>query len=306
MPGAAADTRVLVLGSGVMGMGVARLFAGAGMPVTIHRHSPKPGLQAPEGATIVTELPAEAPALVVENVYERMDVKVPALTAVQEKYGESAIYASNTSGLPLEDIAAALPLPGRFVGMHFFTPADVSPLVEVVRTSRTDDATLDAAVAVLATAGREALLISKPVVGYLWNRLQHAILHEAYHIIEAGIASAEDIDKVAKRLFGPRFCVAGLIESKDIGGLQVHADAQDSIVPNLHHEPRTSGLLRRLVENGDVGILAGRGFYDWEGRDPKQVADSARRKLSRLNRFLAEEMAEGEPDLSPGPSRRPE
>lgn len=295
-----APARILVLGSGVMGMGVARLFAGAGLSVAIHRHSPKPGLTGPEGVPIVTALPEDAPALVVENVYERLDVKVAALTAAQEKYGDGPVYASNTSGLPLDGIAAGLPLPGRFIGMHFFTPADVSPLVEVVRAARTEDAAIETAAAILAAAGREALRIEKPVVGYLWNRLQHAILHEAYHIIEAGIASAADIDKVAKRLLGPRFCVTGLIESKDLGGLRMHVEAQDSIVPALHRAPETSPFLHALVARGDVGILAGRGFYDWGDRDPAEIAASARRKLAKLNGFLENEMAEGEPDLSPG------
>ena len=219
-------SRVMIVGSGVMGRGIAQVFAAAGLETTIYRHTPKEGLALPDGVTLTTELPAAAPDLIVEAVYEILDLKIEVLRRMEDAYGDDAILASNTSGLPLDDMAAALKRPERFLGMHYFMPAEISPLVEVVRVAETADGVVERVVAVLERCHRQALLVSRPIVGYLWNRLQHAILHDAYHLIETGVVKAEDIDRVAKLLLGPRFCVTGMIESKDIGGLETHILAQ--------------------------------------------------------------------------------
>ena len=293
---------VMIVGSGVMGRAIAQVFAAAGLETVIYRHTPKEDLALPDGVKLTTTLPAAAPDLIIESVYEIFDLKVEVLRRMEDAYGDDAILASNTSGLPLDDMAAALKRPERFLGMHYFMPAEVSPLVEVVRVAKTADGVVGQVVAVLERCGRQALLVSQPIVGYLWNRLQHAILHEAYHLIETGVVTAEDVDQVAKRLLGPRFCVTGLIESKDIGGLETHVLAQHAIVPHLHAGRTPSAILDRKVERGELGIGTGKGFYDWQGRDAEVVSAAARRKLSRLNAFLEGEMNSGEADLTPGPS----
>ena len=114
-------------------------------------------------------------------------------------------------------------------------PADLFPMIEVVRAERTEDSAVDLAVSAIEQAGREPILLQRAVNGYLINRLQHSILHEAYHLIEDGIVTAEMVDKVAKRLLGPRMCITGLLEQKDLAGLVMHAQAQRSIVPSLSH-----------------------------------------------------------------------
>jgi 3-hydroxyacyl-CoA dehydrogenase len=180
------------------------------------------------------------------------------------------VLATNTSGLPLDELAEALSYPQRFLAMHFFMPADVFPMIEVVRGVRTEDAAVAVALAAVKRAGREPILLQRAVNGYLINRLQHSILHEAYHLIEDGIATPEMIDKVAKRLLGPRMCITGLVEQKDIAGLGMHAQAQRSIVPTLSHTNIPSPYLQNMVARGDVGIRSGKGFYDWgQGADGK-------------------------------------
>ena len=292
----------MIVGSGVMGRGIAQVFATAGLETTIYRHTPKEGLTLPPGVTLTTTLPAAAPDLIIESVYEVLDLKVEVLRRMEDAYGGGPILASNTSGLPLDDMAAALDQPERFLGMHYFMPAEVSPLVEVVRVAQTADGVVDRVVAVLERCGRQALLVSQPIVGYLWNRLQHAILHEAYHLIETGIVTAEDVDRVAKQLLGPRFCVTGMIESKDIGGLETHVRAQHAIVPHLHSGRVPAAMLERKLDRGELGTSTGKGFYDWQGLDAEAVAAAARGKLTRLNAFLEGEMNAGGADLSPGPS----
>ena len=282
-------SKITVVGGGLQGCGIAALFAGAGVETVLYHPRPSAPRSLPEGVRLTATLAADEPDLIIESVPEDLDTKIAVFRQLEAAYGERVILASNTSGLPLEDMAAALERPQRFLGMHFFTPAEVSPLVEVIRVAATDAGALARIEVVLARAGRDALMVSSPVVGYVWNRLQHAMLHEAYYLIEHGIARAEDIDAVARRLFGPRFCVTGLIESKDMGGLAMHADAQDAIVPHLNASRTASPMLRRMVENGDIGIRSGRGFYDWRGRDADAITAAAAAKLRRLNAFLESE-----------------
>ena len=135
-------------------------------------------------------------------------------------------------------------------------------------------------------AGREPILLQRASNGYLINRLQHSILHEAYHLIEDGIVTAEMVDKVAKRLLGPRMCITGLLEQKDLAGLEMHAQAQRSIVPSLSHTAVPSPFLQNMVARGDVGIRSGRGFYDWTGRDTANLQRRANERLQRLLAFL--------------------
>ncbi len=299
-------SRVLVVGYGVLGRGIASLFARGGMQVTAVDPHVDLASPVPENVTLSNAYPEECSDLVVEAIFEDMAAKIAVFGDLEAKYGTAPVIASNTSGLPLEEMADALEHPERFIGMHFFTPAEVTPLVEVVRTRYTEDWAIERAVAALAAADREAILLLKPIVGYLWNRLQHAILHEAYSLVESGVVKPEDVDKVAKRLLGPRFCVTGLLEGKDIFNLEPHINAQRSIVPHLSHTGKHCAILDRKMERREFGIRTGKGFYDWTGRDANDVAAAAARKLTKLSAFLENDLNEGEPDLSPVGSLPPE
>jgi 3-hydroxybutyryl-CoA dehydrogenase len=276
---------LVVMGGGVMGQGISRLFAGAGIGVTMV------DTRAIEftcpGVTVAREVPrGPAPDLVIEAVFEDRAVKQSVFEAVERAYGGGPALATNTSGLPLDELAASLKYPRRFLAMHFFQPADVFPMIEVVRGERTEDSAVDMAVAAVKQAGREPILLQRAVNGYLINRLQHSILHEAYHLLESGIASAEMIDNVAKKLLGPRLCITGLLEQKDIAGLEMHAQAQRSIVPTLSHTNVPNAYLQDMVARGDVGIASGKGFYEWRGSDPAAVRRRANERLQRLLAYL--------------------
>ena len=276
---------LMIVGAGVMGQGIARLFAKAGMTVTLvderdvnfshpgvtlHRHAP----------------PEIVPELVIEAVFEDRGVKESVYAEIERVYGGRPVLATNTSGLPLNELGAGLKYPHRFLAMHFFMPADVFPMIEVVRAAHTEDAAVDLAVSAIEQAGREPILLQRAVNGYLINRLQHSILHEAYHLIADGIVTAEMVDKVAKRLLGPRMCITGLLEQKDLAGLVMHAQAQRSIVPSLSHTGIPSPFLQDMVARGDVGIRSGKGFYDWTGRDTSKLQGRANERLQRLLAFL--------------------
>ena len=279
---------MVIVGGGVMGQGIARLFAGAGIAVTVvePRDVPVPH----PTVTMARALPPDAhPDLIIEAVFEDRDAKLAVYREVESLYRGRPVLATNTSGLPLDELAGPLSYPQRFLAMHFFMPADVFPMIEVVRSARTEDAAMAVALAAVKRAGREPILLQRAVNGYLINRLQHSILHEAYHLIEDGIATPEMIDKVAKRLLGPRMCITGLVEQKDIAGLGMHAQAQRSIVPTLSHTNIPSPYLQNMVARGDVGIRSGKGFYEWAGADAAAVQAGANRRLQRLLAFLDEE-----------------
>ena len=139
-------------------------------------------------------------------------------------------------------------------------------------------------------------MLYKPIVGFLVNRLQHAILHEAYYLIEAGVASAADIDHAARRMLAPRMCISGLIQQKDISGLKIHAEAQASIVPKLFHNRTPDPMLQDMVKNGETGLAAGKGFYDWAACDAETVRKQASAQLGKLTEFLDSGV------VSPGPA----
>lgn len=276
-----------VIGGGVMGRGIAHVFADAGIAVTLV--TSRPAEFAYPGVTVASELPPAAPDIVLESVIEDTAIKHAVFARVEAAYGGAPVLATNTSGLSLEELAKPLKFPARFLGMHFFMPAEAFAMIEVVRTQATDPAALELAVAAVRQSGREPILLEQPIPGYLFNRLQHAILHEAYHLIDGGITDAATIDAVAKRLLGPRMCITGLIEQKDISGLETHARGHRAIVPTLAHTGVPTARIQGLLDEGRVGIRSGGGFYDWGGRDADAIAREAADRLTRLLDFLESE-----------------
>ena len=292
-------TSLMVVGGGVMGQGIARLFSSAGIGVTLVE--PRDISFSHPGVTVVRELPsAPVPDLVIEAVFEERDVKHAVYADIERLYEGRPVLATNTSGLPLDELAAPLQYPQRFLAMHFFMPADVFPMIEVVRGERTEEVAVTTAVAAVKQAKREPILLQRAVNGYLINRLQHSILHEAYHLLADGIATPEMIDSVAKQLLGPRLCVTGLLEQKDMAGLGMHAQAQRSIVPSLSHTGVPSPFLQDMVARGDVGVRSGKGFYEWSGQDAAAMQRRANERLQRLLAFLEREAQSDHGDRGSG------
>ncbi len=282
---------VLICGYGVMGQGVARTFAAAGFRTLIYSRRADALVDLPRGTRAVAsldELGDERPDLAVEFVAEDLDAKVAVCRQLEVAFPDGElVIATGTSGLDLVQLAASLVRPERFLGMHYFMPADTSPVVEVMAGPQTPPALVDRASRAVEATGKDALRLYKPTVGFVVNRLQHAILHEAYYLIEAGVASAAEIDRAARTLLAPRMCLNGLIRQKDLSGLRIHADAQRSIVPALCHNGVPNPMLQAMVARGETGLDAGRGFYDWTGADPAQERARASRDFALLQAFLA-------------------
>jgi 3-hydroxybutyryl-CoA dehydrogenase len=278
--------RVLVIGSGVMGRGIAAGFAAAGIPTAILSRNAAKVSGVDKRVALLDRLPPDAPELIIESVPEEMEPKFECYAAVEAAYAGKPVLSSNTSALDLEQLAKPLKYPERFLGTHYFMPADVNRVVEVAPVRATDPAAVDTAVRLLEASGKSVVRLKRAVPGLLINRLQHAILHEAYYLIDEGVATAEEIDRCARDMLAPRMCITGLIEQKDISGLDTHALAQQALVPVLHHEDKPARALQDLYAAGHLGIKTGKGFYDWRGKDPNQVKAEAGRKLTALLDYL--------------------
>jgi 3-hydroxybutyryl-CoA dehydrogenase len=243
---------VLICGYGVMGRGVAGTFAATGFRTLIHSRRAYALTDLPAGALATAhfdELRDERPDLAIEFAPESLEAKAAVYQQLEAAFpDEELIIATGTSGLDLVRLAATLIRPECFLGMHYFMPADTSPVVEVMAGPQTPAALVDRVANAVEATGKDALRLYKPTIGFVVNRLQHAILHEAYYLIEAGVTSAAEIDRAARTLLAPRMCLNGLIRQKDLSGLRIHADAQRSIVPALFHNGIPNPMLQAFVD----------------------------------------------------------
>ncbi len=217
---------------------------------------------------------------------ELVELKDALNQQIEAKYAGAPILASNTSGLSLQRLAEPLRHPERFCGIHYFQPADIAPMVEIARVAETSDDVMARAIELVEASGKMVIVLNEPVPGLLINRLQHAILHEAYHLIERGITTAADVDRAAKHLLGPRMSVTGLIEQKDLSGLDTHALAQAAIVPHLHHGAAPSRVIMDKHADERLGTKTGTGFYDWRETDISDYRAWSSGLLTRLLEFL--------------------
>lgn len=292
--------RVLIVGYGVMGKGVAATFAAAGFDTMVRSRRAGALEDLPDGVRALAELPTEAPDLVIEFVPEDVAVKQAVFAEIEAAWpGDEVIVATGTSGMDLEILAEGLARPHLFTGIHYFMPAETTAVAEVMAGPGAPAEVVDAVADAVRRTGKEVVTLYKPIVGFLINRLQHIILHEAYYLVEEGVSTPADIDMAARRMLAPRMCLNGLIEQKDTSGLEIHALAQRSIVPKLHPVDTPNPLIQDMVARGEVGLSAGKGFYDWEGCDVDLVRRQSSERLRKLTRFLDEEVSEYAPGTKP-------
>jgi 3-hydroxybutyryl-CoA dehydrogenase len=286
---------VCVAGGGVMGLGILRSFAASGFAVSLLSRdpaAPKPGL--PEGVRRLGPRPeGEAPDLLIESIPEEMGLKREFLARAEAEWGAAGtILASNTSVLPLQALADGLRDPTRFCGLHYMHPPETLPFAELIAVRQSDPAMLAAVEVALARTGKQAVRLAKPIPGALINRLQHAMLNEAYWMVAEGAVDVATVDLVIRRLLAPRMTVTGLIEQKDLSGLGTHATVQEAVVPLLHQEGRAADWVLDLPRRGETGAEAGIGFADWRGADPSAYRAFAARNVARMLALQAEIEAE--------------
>lgn len=273
---------VLIVGYGIMGRGIALTFARGGHRTAVLSRNPSKAADVPAGVSVVGALPAEAPDLILESIPEDLPLKIELFENLERKYGDRPIIATNTSSLPIERMAEALKAPGRFIGMHYFQPPEALPMVEVIRCAGTEDGVVEACRDALTRNGQRAIVLNRPIQGFLANRLQHAMMHEALCMIEDGYCTAADVDDFCRSMFGPRMSVTGLILQKDISGLQTTAKTHRELVPTFYHTRKPCALLQEMVARGELGVSTGKGFYDWAGRDVPALKAGWAEKVKRI------------------------
>ena len=201
--------------------------------------------------------------LMVECIPEKLSIKQDLFKALASLAPEHAILASNSSSFPISQIAEGLETQERMIGLHFFMPAHIVPLAEVVLGPKTDSSVALALSNFLQRCGSVPILVRKDVPGFIGNRLQHALAREAYSLIQEGIATHEDIDNAVRFGFGFRYIAAGPIMQKEHAGLEVHAAAAATIYPSLSNVSTPPAVLADKPKNGTIGMKTGEGFYQW-------------------------------------------
>jgi 3-hydroxybutyryl-CoA dehydrogenase len=214
---------------------------------------------------------AERADLIVESIPERMDLKQDVFAHLDAITKPGAVLASNTSGLSITDIAARCMHPERVLTTHFWNPPHLMPLVEVVRGARTDPGLADAVRTLLTRCGKIAVIVKKDRPGQLGNRMHMALVREAVHIVEEGIADPADVDLAARLGFGFRLPAYGVLEHQDLVGLELGHAVCDYVSRDLYNEPHAPGIYQKKLAAGESGAAAGRGFYDWSRKDPDAV-----------------------------------
>lgn len=280
-----APRTVGVLGGGRMGSGIAHAFLLAGSSVVVVERDAAAAEDATvrirrdiarsleRGATVLTadelvdalstgtDAAAFADcALVIEAVPEDAELKRQALERVERATPDSTVLASNTSSIPIDELAAPLRRPGRFVGLHFFNPVPASALVEIVRGRATDDEVVDAARGWVDALGKTPIVV-RDSPGFASSRLGVALGLEAIRMLEEGIATAEDID--AAMTLGYRHPI-GPLRTTDLVGLDVRLGIAEELHARLGERFAPPELLRRMVAEGRLGRKTGEGFYRWE------------------------------------------
>jgi 3-hydroxybutyryl-CoA dehydrogenase len=260
---------VAVIGAGAMGAGIARVFADAGASVRLcaRRESSleaaRPRLGENAGRVLATTSHEEAldgAELVVETIIEELDPKRELLARAEAVAAPDAILTTNTSSLPLAPLAAALRRPERFAGLHWLNPPELVELVEVVGAGATARSTTDALVDWLEQLGKAPVVVRRDVPGFIVNRLQYALLREAYALVDDGVASFEDVDRAVVHGLGSRWAAIGPFETMDLAGLDVHAAVAANLWPELASGREPSPTISNVLETGALGVKNGRGL----------------------------------------------
>lgn len=239
------------------------------------------------------DVPWHDAVLVIECIPEKLAAKQALFAQLIELAPHTAVLTSNSSSFPISAIGQGLTTQERMLGLHFFMPAHLVPLVEVVLGPQTDAAQAERLCSYMRGCGSVPVLVRKDKPGFLANRLQHALAREAFAMIDEGIASAEDVDAAVRFGFGFRYLAAGPVLQRDHAGLDVHCAAAATIYPSLSNTATPASVLQEHVSAGKLGMKAGAGFYDW----PADRRLAERKRYERLLQQGLDLMADELPPL---------
>lgn len=296
--------RVAVLGAGKMGLGIAQLFATRGHEVkVIYVYDDKTRCDAAAvirgnlsvlvenevltqqeadaalariGFVDTIEETADFADIVFEGIIENLEIKQDYFAKMDAVFPVSTVLATNTSAISVTEIAEKSVHKERIIGTHYWNPAYLVPLVEVVRTKYVSEETVKTTYDLLAEAGKKPVIVKKDVPGFLANRMQHALFREALSIIEHDIADPEDVDNAIKYGFGMRLGICAPIEVMDMGGLDLTYAIHEYLFPHIENSTTPSRLLTENIEKGNLGFKSGKGIMEW----PKEAVEKANKELT--------------------------
>jgi len=293
-----AKARIAVVGAGLMGHGIAQVFALSGYEAAIYDSSAATlatakdritanlrdlgdDVSAVERVRICSEL-ADAVRdadYVVEAVLEDLALKQQLFQEIETAARPDAIFASNTSVIPITAIMRDLRNRARALGTHWWNPPYLVPLVEVIGTEWTSPAAIDWTIKLHADVGKTPVHVKRDVPGFVGNRLQHALWRECIALVQNGICDAETVDTVIKASFGRRLAVLGPLENADLVGTDLTLAIHRTVLPDIDRTPGPLPYLEQLVQQGNLGMKSGEGFRKWS---PDQQQALRQRVLGHL------------------------
>ena len=290
----AQKSHAAIIGGGVMGGDIAIIFASGGWNVHVMSPSRKTRdalparlatglkkLRAPESnaANVKTyarldDLPWKDISIVVEAATEDLPLKHRLFAELERLARPDALLTSNTSTFPIGDIGKALNTHARVAGLHFFMPAHLVPLVEVISAVFTDAKVAEQLMKLMRQLGKAPIHVSKDIPGFVGNRLQHAMMREALYLLANGVTTPEGIDTAVRYGFGFRYIACGPMLQKEMSGWDTNLLAGTSVYPHLYNEKAPPPFLKEMVARGHIGMKTKRGLWEWT--DEKVAKEKAR------------------------------
>jgi 3-hydroxybutyryl-CoA dehydrogenase len=304
-----AQSQAVVIGGGIMGGDIAIMFAANGWDVRVMSPSArtreavpgrieaglkKLGAGAATAGKVTTHERLEhidwkGIDMVVEAATEELQLKQNIFAQVESLAAPDVPLASNTSNFPIGEIGRQVKHRGRVLGLHFFMPAHLVPLVEIVSAETTDPNVAMRLVDLMKQFGKAPIWVKKDVPGFVGNRLQHAMLREALYLIEDGICDAEAIDIAVRFGFGFRFIACGPIKQKEMSGWDTNYSVGAALYPHLYNNDRPPRFLKEMVERGHIGMKAKRGVWEWTDEAIAEEKAAIERRLQAGMAILKDE-----------------
>lgn len=306
------NKKITVIGAGTMGRGIAQLLSQFDVSVLIIEQNPsilrvakekiKEQFSVYKEYQLISEVEinealcrisvsenleeAKGSWMVIEAIPEVLELKQSLFKQLEVICEPATIFATNTSGLSINKISENLNRRERFIGTHFFMPAAIIPLVEIIRGDETADEVCEVVMRFFKDIHKEPVLIRNDIPGFIGNRIQHAMAREAISLLEEGVASAEEIDTVVRWSLGMRLLFTGPLEQRDLNGLDVHHHIASYLYKELDNRTEPSQLLSEKVAKGELGIKTGRGFYNWENEEQTETIQKKDIQLLELLGWL--------------------
>lgn len=284
-----------ICGTGLMGASMAQIFAEQGYETLIYGRTDESlgraqkAIHLEEDAALgyTTRLEDLGKCdIIIESIVENLAVKQAFFERLSQIVRPDAILATNTSGLSMNRICERVQGKERFLGMHWFNPSNLIPLIEIICNEKTEQKYVDVVYALAKAIGKKPVICRKDVPGFIANRIQFAVLRECMDIVEKGIASAEDVDAVMKYGLGFRYAAYGPFEVADFGGLDTFYHISEYLNEDLCDAKEPQKQIRDLYEQGHYGVKNGRGFYDYSNGKGEEAVKIRNRKFKDMKDCL--------------------